>query len=214
MRRFVVIGQKATASPDFSLLDIAGTSGRLDVLLRCIRAALLVSHGLRGDTVLYLVLLGGPRAPRALRIEGSIVRFLRPDERTLGVLLQKALSVPSGEDVAGAGAFVPLRRGISVVDGGLEAVLHDIGPATYYVLEEGAPDVRGARLDVENPVFVLGDHQGFDPPTRARLAEIQAAALGLGPVSIHTDDAITVVSNELDRRLADRGANPAPAPRS
>ena len=58
-RRFVVIGQSATASPDFSLVDIAGTSGRLDVLLRCLRAALLVSHGLRRDTVVYLVLLGG-----------------------------------------------------------------------------------------------------------------------------------------------------------
>ena len=41
-RRFVVIGQQASASPDFSLLDLPGTSGRLDVLLRCLRAALLV----------------------------------------------------------------------------------------------------------------------------------------------------------------------------
>ena len=32
MRRFVVIGRTASASPDFSLVDLAGTSGRLDVL--------------------------------------------------------------------------------------------------------------------------------------------------------------------------------------
>ena len=200
MRRFVVIGQKATASPEFSLLDIAGTSGRLDVLLRCIRAALLVSHGLRGDTILYLVLLGGPRAPRSLRIEGAIVRFIRPDERTLGVLLQKVLAVESGGD--SSGQFVPLRRGISVVDGGLDAVLADIGAASYYVLDEGASDIRDAPLDVDNAVFVLGDHQGFDEASRARLAELGALPLGLGPVSVHTDDAITLVSNELDRRGA------------
>ena len=80
-RRFVVIGQKAIASPDFSLLDIAGTSGRIDILLRCLRSALLVSHGLRRDTVVYLVLCGGALAPRVLRVDGRHIRFVRPDER-------------------------------------------------------------------------------------------------------------------------------------
>ena len=60
MRRFVIVGQQATSSPHFSLLDLPSTSGRLDVLLRCLRAALLVSHGLRRDAVAYLVLLGDP----------------------------------------------------------------------------------------------------------------------------------------------------------
>src|SRR5260370_886010 len=64
VRRFVVIGQQASASNDFSLDDLPGSSGRLDVLLRCVRAALLVSHGLRRDVVVYLVLLGGRHAPR------------------------------------------------------------------------------------------------------------------------------------------------------
>jgi len=90
-RRFVIVGQKATASPEFSLLDLPGTSGRLDVLLRCLRSALLVSHGLRRDTIVYLVLQGGPEAPRVLRIDGSAIRFVRPDERALALLVQKAL---------------------------------------------------------------------------------------------------------------------------
>src|SRR3954470_1143092 len=94
MRRFVVIGQRATASPNFSLLDLPSTSGRLDVLLRCLRAALLVSHGVRRDTVVYLVLLGGPGAPRTLRVDGATAKFLRPDERSLAVLAQKALAAP------------------------------------------------------------------------------------------------------------------------
>src|SRR3954465_7473050 len=92
MRRFIVIGQKATASPDFSLTNLPASSGRLDVLLRCLRAALLFSHGLRRDTVVYLVLLGGPRAPRTLRIEGASAGYVRPDERALAVMVQKALA--------------------------------------------------------------------------------------------------------------------------
>src|SRR5215207_1855813 len=101
MRRFVVIGQRATASPEFSLLDIPGTSGRLDVLLRCVRAALLVSHGLRRDVVVYLVLQGGPRAPRTVRIDGATARFVRPDERSLATLVQKSLAAaPDGTGFA------------------------------------------------------------------------------------------------------------------
>ena len=60
----MVVGQRARASSDFLLVDIPSTSGRLDVLLRCLRAALLVSHGVRRDTVVYLCLLGTPERPR------------------------------------------------------------------------------------------------------------------------------------------------------
>jgi tRNA (pseudouridine54-N1)-methyltransferase len=194
-RRFIVIGQKATASPDFSLINLPASSGRLDVLLRCLRAALLYSHGLRRDTVVYLVLLGGPKAPRALRVEGAAARFLRPDERSLAVLAQKVLAAP----VEGTG-FVAVRPGIAVAEGGLDAVLADLGPATLYLLEEGAPDLRDAALDAPDPAFFIGDHLGFDETTRARLAALGATAVGVGPMSVHADDAVVLVVNELDRR--------------
>jgi tRNA (pseudouridine54-N1)-methyltransferase len=101
-RRFVVIGQKALASPEFLLDDLAGTSGRLDVLVRSLRAALLVSHGVRRDTIVYLVLLGGARAPRTIRIEGAEARFLRPEERSLATLVKKVLAAPVDERAAGS----------------------------------------------------------------------------------------------------------------
>ena len=197
LRRFVILGQKATASPDFSLINLPASSGRLDVLLRCLRAALLYSHGLRRDTVVYLVLLGGPRAPRTLRIEGATARFLRPDERSLAVLAQKALAAPVE---ARGDEFVHVRPGIAVAEGGLEAVLADLGPATLHVLEEGAPDLREAALAGRDPAFFLGDHVGFDETTRARLAALGATPVGVGPVSVHADDAVVLVVNELDRR--------------
>src|SRR5579859_1075721 len=88
VRRFVIIGQKATASDDFLLDDLAGTSGRLDVLLRCIRAAILTSHGVRRDVVVYLLLQGGAKAPRVLRVDPVATKFLRPDERSLAMLVK------------------------------------------------------------------------------------------------------------------------------
>lgn len=197
MRRFVVVGQKATASADFLLDDLPGSSGRLDVLLRCVRAALLVSHGVRRDVVVYLVLGGGPAAPRTLRLTGAEAAFLRPDERSLGILIKKVLATEGSAD----GKLVEVRPGISLARRGVDAVLADLGGARLYVLDEGAPDLRAeAALGDGDSAFFVGDHLGFDAATRAALSAAGARPIGLGPISVHAEDAITIVSNELDRR--------------
>jgi tRNA (pseudouridine54-N1)-methyltransferase len=214
-RRFVIVGQKATASPNFSLVDIAGTSGRLDILLRCLRSALLVSHGLRRDTIVYLVLLGGELAPRVLRVDGRHVRFIRPDERMLAILVQKALARSSPD--AEPGVFVEIRPGLAVARGGVDAVLADLGAdptraIATYVLEEDARDLRDGPLASEDVVVFVGDNHGFDEATRARLAAAGAVAIGVGPISVHADDAITIVCNEMDRRHAAAGDGTGSAP--
>jgi tRNA (pseudouridine54-N1)-methyltransferase len=195
MRRFVVIGQKASASPEFSLEDLPGSSGRLDVLLRCVRAALLVSHGVRRDAVIYLVLGGGPRAPRTIRIEGAMSEYLRPDERSLAGAVRSMLGWAEDRP-----SFSEAKRGVSIARGGLDVVLADVGASVRYVLEAGGRDVRDPSLDLGDAVFFVGDHLGFDPETRERLASLGARPLSIGPVGVHADDAIAVLSNEIDRR--------------
>jgi tRNA (pseudouridine54-N1)-methyltransferase len=201
MRTFVIIGQQASASADFSLVDLAGSSGRLDVLLRCLRSALLVSHGLRRDTVVYLVLLGGASAPRSVRVEGASAQFVRPDERSLALLVQKALAAP----VAGA-SFTTVRPGVAVANDGLAAVLADLGERSFYLLEERAADLRDIALDLADPVFFLGDHHGLSAASAGCLATFDATPICVGPVSVHADDAVTLVVNELDRREARHGS--------
>ncbi len=193
---FVVIGQKAEASGEFLPDDVPGTSGRLDVLLRCVRAALLWSHGIREDVTIYLVLCGGPRAPRAVRIEGSSARFVRPDERSLAVLLRKTLASHADEGVDG---FVEARPGVAIASRGLESVLTEIGTAPKFILEESGPDVREAGDLARQATFFLGDHLGFDERVHERLTS-QARPLRVGPRSLHTEDVITVLLNEIDRR--------------
>jgi tRNA (pseudouridine54-N1)-methyltransferase len=199
MRRFVVIGQAARGSPGFSLDDLPGTSGRLDVLLRAAQAALLVSHGLRRDTIVYLILLGDADAPRTIRLDGRVAEYLRPDERSLGGRVRNALEWSAGPD------FAVERQGMAVACRGLDAVIEDVGPMAPYVLDEGGADVRGVSVFALDPVFFVGDHLGFDPATRARLSAIGAVPVSVGPVSVHADDAIALVTNELDRRDAAAG---------
>jgi tRNA (pseudouridine54-N1)-methyltransferase len=197
MRHFVIIGRTATASPDFSLEDLPSTSGRLDVLLRCVRAALLVSHGVRRDTSVYLVLLGGGDAPATLRFDGASAHFLRPDERSLAVSVKKSLA-----ERAPAETFTAVRRGIALARGGLEAVLADLPPCAKYVLEQGGEDIRQAALPESELAIFVGDHLGFDESCRETLKSSGARALSLGPLALHAEDAVTVTCNELDRRGA------------
>jgi tRNA (pseudouridine54-N1)-methyltransferase len=206
MRRFVVVGQKATASGDFLLDDLPGTSGRFDILLRCVRAALLSSHGVRTDVIVYLVLYGGPRAPRTLRVDGGAARFVRPDERSLATLAKKVLA--SGADV-GAPGFVEVRPGIALASHGIDGVLADLGSGPSFVLEEGAPDLReSSGVDDPEAAFFVGDHLGWSEPIRARLDAAGALPIAVGPTSLHAEDAVTIALNEIDRRRARRASSP------
>jgi len=197
VRSFVVIGQTASASAEFKLDDLPGSSGRLDVLLRCVRAGLLTSHGLRPDVRVYLVLRGGSVGPRVLRIDSRSAKFVRPDERSLALLVQKTLAAAPADLKS---EFVELRPGMSLARGDLSCVLSDLPGAALYRLEEGALDMRAlAFLPGLDAAFFLGDHLGFAPVDREQLTALGATTLSIGPLSLHTDDVIAVVSNELDR---------------
>jgi tRNA (pseudouridine54-N1)-methyltransferase len=198
--RFVVVGRTASASGDFSTEDLPSSGGRIDVLLRCVRAALLVSHGVRRNVLVYLV-LRGDRGPRVLRFSGRDAQFLRPDERSLAHLVKKALSapVPPGE------RFAEVKPGVCVAEGDLEAVLADAPDATPYHLAEEGADIRAEPLEMPDALYFLGDHLGLDAATRARLDSLPCRTLSVGPVSLHTDDVVTLITNELDRRSAARG---------
>lgn len=226
MRTFVIVGQRAIASSKFRLDDIPGTSGRLDVLLRCTRAAMLLSHDVRKDAVIYLVMQAGPSGAKTIRLTGSAIRFLRPDERVLGSMVKKALErlearqtetsleahVAKDESHAAVleppaestPAFLELRDGLAIVDGGLTRVLSDLErmrPYAAFMLDAGGEDVRRSTgLDSEHVVLFIGDQLGFDAATREALRGVPV--LSIGPRIVQAEDAVSVMNNELDRRPA------------
>jgi tRNA (pseudouridine54-N1)-methyltransferase len=207
LRRFVLIGQTAFASADFSLEDLPSSSGRLDVLLRALRAAFLVSHGLRHDVLVYLVLRGGSDAPRLLRVDGRTAKFLRPDERSLATLVKKTLAAattPASEN------FVEVRPGLELRQGDLADVLCEVGAAPCFVLHEDGADIRERALTSDDAWFFIGDHLGFDVVSLALLERGGAQRISVGPVSLHSDDVVALVSNELDRSSGLQGAKHEP----
>lgn len=199
MRRFVIVGNRASSSPDFLLVDIPSTSGRLDVLLRCLRAGLLVSHGLRRDTAVYLVLQGDPSRTVTLRIDGGAARYIRPDDRSLATLVQKVLrSEPPSE------LLTEVKPGVALARGGIETLLSEVRGTACYLLDEQGAEMRDTELREEDCTFFLGDHVGLEPSTLASLQTLEPRTLRVGPLSLHSEDVVAITHNELDRRLAAR----------
>ncbi|MDZ7700845.1 MAG: tRNA (pseudouridine(54)-N(1))-methyltransferase TrmY [Halobacteriales archaeon] len=191
MRRFVVLGHEAPLEPGFPLSDLPG-AGRLDVLCRCVAAALLTSHGVREEAEVWLVL----QDALTVRFDGGAVRSLSPDERAVAGLVNKALG--AADRAVGAQA-VEASPGVSVAKGGLADALEAAAEeGTVVQLHEDGDDV--ADFDPAGPVtFVLSDHRDFTPEEDRLLGAEADARLSLGPTALHADQAIAVVHNHLDR---------------
>ncbi|MDD2410516.1 MAG: tRNA (pseudouridine(54)-N(1))-methyltransferase TrmY [Candidatus Methanomethylophilaceae archaeon] len=194
MRYFVITGHRAYSTPDFKLDDICGGAGRLDVLVRCVTSAFFLSHDIRRDTQVYLVLQGGSDAPKTVRFSGEEIRYLNPDERSTASLIRNALLKkvpPEGEVRSSPGVYISRMSFEDVM-----ASLSGKGELVY--LKEDGTDVRDFSFP-EDPVFVLGDDRDLTEEEEAFLLECSPARICLGPRSLHANQCIVVVQNEMDR---------------
>jgi len=191
MRQFVVVGHDAPTTPEFSLDDLAGGAGRLDVLCRCVSAALFLSHDLREDVRVHLVL----DDEFTVVFDGATVRRLNPDERSTAALVRGAL-----DERREAIGHEPVETspGVSLYRFGFEATLDRLADEGTVVQlhEDGDPVVD--RPTPEEPIFVLSDHREFTESEAAFLDEVADERVRLGPRALHANHAITVAHNYLD----------------
>ncbi len=191
MRRFLVVGHRAVTSPNFPLDDLAGAAGRMDILLSAANAALLVAHDLRRDAEADLLLLGPPDPPRLVRILGHLVRRYQPDLRSNAALVRRALE-------HGSRVEREVSPGILVSKASFSEALDRLRPPFIY-MKEGGEDIRGASIPAD-ATFVLSDNQDLTPEEERDLLARDPLVVGVGPRTVHTDQAIVLVQNELDRR--------------
>jgi tRNA (pseudouridine54-N1)-methyltransferase len=193
VRRFLVVGHRASTDPDFPLDDLAGGAGRMDILLNAANAALLLAHGIRRDAEVGLLLLGPPTPPRLVRLVGFRLKAYQPDVRSNASLIRRALVDASRvEHESSPGVYGSIAT--------FQEALDRLGP-TLVSLKGGGKDIRQAALPAD-ATFVLSDNQELLADEEAGLTDRGALAIGLGPVALHTDHAIAIVHNELDRRGA------------
>jgi tRNA (pseudouridine54-N1)-methyltransferase len=189
MRTFAVVGHLARTDDTFILDDLPGSGGRFDLMCRCVQAAFTLSHSLRGDTDCYLILEGAPMPPKTILIRGNEVRSLNPDERSIAALLRKSLALPVGN------VFRRSTPGIYVRAAGLGAL---VAEHSFALADEEGKDIRTIP-DLPH-AFVLSDHRNLTEEERSYMSA--SPRISVGPRSLHTDHAITLIHNELDRREA------------
>ncbi len=197
MRYFVITGHKAVTTGDFKLDDIAGGAGRLDILVRCVNSAFFLSHDLRKDVEIYLVLEGGDDAPKTVIFKGAELRYLNPDERSTASLIRNPLlkKVQPGEEIGSSPGVYNTRMSFADV---LEK-LSKVGSFVY--LKEDGVDCRDYEFP-ENPIFVLGDNQDPTAEEEEILQSYSPDKICIGPYSLHADHCMIIVQNEVDRRSA------------
>ena len=196
MPAFVVIGQKVCTDGRFSLNDLTGSTGRLDILLRCINSSFMLSNDIRRDIDLYLVLKGEPDPPKTLLLRGSELKYLNPDERATAALVKNALMVKNIDK-----EWKKSTPGIYVARRDFEGVMNELqGKRIVYLKEEGA-SLSDAKLSLDD-CFVLGGKNDISPAEEEIISKWpDTLKISLGPKSLHADHCITVTLNQLDNLL-------------
>ncbi|MFB6187225.1 MAG: tRNA (pseudouridine(54)-N(1))-methyltransferase TrmY [Halobacteriaceae archaeon] len=190
MRHFIVIGHDVPLDGEFSLDDIAGEAGRLDVLCRCVSAAVFLSHDIRDNVQVWLILQNSV----TIHIDSENLKYMHPDERNIAALLRDALQAKS--DAIGH-QEVTSSPGIHVSKRGLEPILSSL-PADQPVVQlhhEGTPLPEWHH---QTPIVVVSDHKDFTNTEQSILQSHRDEKLSVSPQTLHANHAITVMQNYID----------------
>jgi len=192
MPALVVVGQKVCTDGKFSLNDLTGSTGRLDVLLRCVNSAFMLSNNIRRNVDLYIVLMGEPDPPKAIHFKGDELKYLNPDERSTAALVKNALMKKVERE------WVMSTPGIMVSRRSLADVLEDLGGRRLIYLKEDGIGISQIALKDED-IIVLGGKEDLSPEEeKTILAWPNTQKISVGPKSLHADHCITVVLNKMD----------------
>ena len=161
MRRFAVVGHRAMSKGKLPLNDLASAGGRMDVLIRALMAGLMTSHGLRENTIVVLHLLGGPGPPRRIKFDGSTLKGLHADERSIAGTIGKVIATP----LPPIGHWQPITAGITHSGGKLESTLREWNDSPTVVLDANTPRLwnddatlpRESKASEATLNFVLSD---------------------------------------------------------
>ena len=196
MREFILRALKAHTS-SFNL-DNLEDAGKMHIVARCISNALWLAKGLREDTIMHVVLEGPRLPPKMISFYGSKLKGFAFDERGISNFIKHALE--KGENLK-LNESLEVFSGIIASKKSFEAFVREKSNnyQVIYMHKKGK-NIREFNFK-ENMLFVFGDYIGMPRKTEFLLERLNAERVSLGKIEYHSSQCITLVQNELDRKL-------------
>ncbi len=194
--RVFVLWSHAVTSPNFTLKDLPSSGKRMDLVARTIVSAMWLSHKLREDTMVYVVLNGSPEPPKTVVFHPGIKR-VSPDERSIALWIQKALLKYQGRRDK---EWYELNNGILISGRSFQDVIKTLSEEydTFYLLDQKGKDVEKIELK-KDAVYVLGDHKGI-PKNDAMFVLRKGEKISIGKETYLTSSTVSVIQWLLDRK--------------
>ena len=193
-RKFAIIGHRAQSSGKINLNDLAGSSGRIDVLARAINTGLFLSHGIRLDSEVILHLEGGPGPVRRIGFVGETIRGVHPDERAICGHINKALKKP----VTPIGLRQKIHSGLWHSGGSIQDTISEWerSGTDIYVLDADGIDFDPMLHNSQSIGFILSDDQPFSDEENKKLKKFERISLGKQWLQGHS--CIAIIHHQLD----------------
>jgi len=193
-RKFALIGHRVPSHGKLNLNDLAGSCGRLDVLLRSVNTALFLSHGIRDDVEVILHLLGGEKKPRRIWIDGSNVKGIHSDERSIAGQLSKILQL----ELPPIGIKKEVENGLFQGQGTLKDTLsewknEDIIP---YHLDIDGEILNSETMFTKDIGFIISDDKPFTESELELLSDVNKISVGKNWIQGHS--VIAILHHYLD----------------
>jgi tRNA (pseudouridine54-N1)-methyltransferase len=172
-RWFAVIGHRAQSSGVLSLNDLPGSGGRMDVLARAVNSALFLSHAIRENSHVILHLLGGDGPTRRIWFDGSRIRGVRPDERSISGQIKAVIKDP----IPPVDRFIEYSEGVYHSGGGLVQTLTEWRSKGVVPVVLDADGEHHSRIPMDSDVgFILSDDRPLSSTEEVSLeGEIRVA---------------------------------------
>jgi tRNA (pseudouridine54-N1)-methyltransferase len=189
MRHFILISAKGRTKGDWTDLMAAG---RMDIICHAVVSALYLSNAVRDDVKLSISLNGPPTPPRMIEVSSDPESTL--SKKDIGTLIKSALwKYKEGKKVqAFPGVTIEKKSWQQQVTDEIEAE-----KPIFYLDEDGA-DVTELDLG-ENPVFVIGDHEGLDK-NELKFLKTRAKPVSIGKRVYFTSQVISFLNIWMDRK--------------
>ncbi len=190
MREFVYYSNRARTSGNFDIKDLR-KAGRMDIACNVIIAVFFLSHKIREDIHLHLIFDGPPCPPMHLElISNKEIPISKKD--VAGLIKRILYKCKVGKTEVFPGCFVE-KKGFSQLVKELEQENKKI-----LILDRKGKDIRQLKDEnLDNSVFVIGDHEGLPKKEVKRFKE----RISIGRETYFASQTVTIINNELDRRI-------------